>query len=111
MADVDVPSEGSRATSPAGDWTPSPGSPGWFVRPLLATPGFSTQLMRVEPGTTTAPHAHDRIEQVYVLEGGFYDDDGGEYPAGSVIARAAGAIHSGGSRDGATMRVIYGDAA
>jgi anti-sigma factor ChrR (cupin superfamily) len=109
MTDLGIPSEGSRAVPPTEDWVPSPGSPGWFVRSLLETPGFSTQLMRVEPGTITTPHAHGTIEQVYVLDGSFYDDDGGEYPAGSFIVRAADAIHSGGSRDGATLLVIYGD--
>ncbi len=104
-----VPSDGSRATPPAADWTPSPGSPGWSVRTLLETPGYSTQLMRVEPGTISLPHAHDRIEQVYIIEGSLYDDDGTVHPAGSFIVRAAGAVHSGGSRDGATMLVMYGD--
>jgi anti-sigma factor ChrR (cupin superfamily) len=65
--------------------------------------------MRVEPGTVSAPHAHDRIEQVYILDGSLYDDDGSEHPAGSFIVRAAGAVHGGGSRDGATMLVIYSD--
>jgi anti-sigma factor ChrR (cupin superfamily) len=90
---------------------PLSGSPGWFIRPLLETSGFSTQLMRVEPGTISKPHAHDRIEQIYILEGSLYDEDGTEYGAGSFIVRAAGAIHTGGSRDGATMLVIYGDVA
>ena len=109
MVDLDIPNEGSRATPPAQDWTPLPASPGWFVRPLLATPGFSTQLMRVEPGTVSRPHAHDTVEQVYVIDGSLYDDDGTEHPAGSFVVRAPGAVHAGGSRDGATILVVYGD--
>ena len=109
MADLGIPGEGSRATAPVEDWVPSPTSPGWFVRPLLETPGFSTQLMRVEPGTVTLPHAHDTVEQVYILDGSLYDADGTEYPAGSFIVRAPGAVHAGGSRDGATILVVYGD--
>jgi anti-sigma factor ChrR (cupin superfamily) len=109
MTDVGLPNTGSRSTLPSDEWVPSAGSPGWFARSLLETQGFSTQLMRVEPGTVSSPHAHDRIEQVYILDGSLYDDDGTTYPAGSFIVRAAGAVHSGGSRDGATMLVVYGD--
>jgi len=94
---------------PIEDWAPSPSSPGWSYRMLVETPGFSTQLMRVEPGTISLPHAHDRIEQVYIIEGSLSDDDGTVHPAGSFIVRAAGAIHSGSSRDGATLLVVYGD--
>ncbi|WP_404710076.1 cupin domain-containing protein [Sphingomonas sp. MMS24-J13] len=110
MTDLGLPAAGSRATPPAGDWAPSPGSPGWSVRALLLAPGLSTQLMRVEPGTVSAPHAHDQTEQVYILDGSLYDDDGTIHPAGTFIVRAAGAVHGGGSRDGATMLVVYSDA-
>jgi len=109
MADLAPPTRGSRATPPAEDWVPSPTSPGWFLRTLLETPGHSTQLMRVEPGTLSPPHAHDRIEQIYILDGSLYDDDGTVHPAGSFIVRAPGAVHAGGSTDGATMLVVYGD--
>ena len=111
MVELGVPPEGSRATPAADEWTPSPGSPGWYFRTLLETPGHSTQLMRVEPGTVSTPHAHDRTEQVYILEGDLYDDDGTVHPAGSFIVRAAGAVHSGGTRSGAIMLVVYGDVA
>ena len=111
MAAPDVPSAGSRATAPSGDWTASPGSPGWSYRVLLESTGHSTQLMRVEAGTVTKPHAHDRYEQVYILDGSLYDADGTEHPAGSYIVRAPGAVHGGGSQTGATMLVIYGDVA
>jgi anti-sigma factor ChrR (cupin superfamily) len=109
MDDLGIPGEGSRTTPPSDDWTPSPSSPGWFYRTLIETPGYATQLMRVEPGTISLPHAHDRIEQVYILEGSLYDDDGTVHPAGSFIVRAEGAVHSGGSHDGATMLVVYGN--
>jgi anti-sigma factor ChrR (cupin superfamily) len=110
MTDLGIPSAGSRALPPADQWQPSPGSPGWDFRALLDAPGLSTQLMRVAPGTVSAPHAHDRTEQVYILDGSLYDDDGSEHPVGTFIVRAAGAVHGGGSRDGATMLVFYSDA-
>lgn len=110
-ADLAVPAAGSRAVAPADDWQPMAGSPGWFARPLLETAGFSTQLMRVEPGTVSEPHAHERTEQVFILDGDLYDGDGTEHGAGTFIVRAAGAVHSGGTRNGATLLVVYGDAA
>ena len=109
MTNVGAPSEGSRTTPPAEDWVPSPGSPGWTTRSLLETAGFSTQLMRVEPGTISEPHAHDRTEQVFVLDGSLTDADGTEHPAGTFIVRAAGTVHGGVSRTGATLLVVYGD--
>jgi anti-sigma factor ChrR (cupin superfamily) len=109
MAELTVPPEGSRATPPVEDWTPSPESPGWYFRKLLETPGYVTQLMKVAPGTISTPHSHDRIEQVFILEGDLYDDDGTVHEAGSFIVRQVGAMHSGGTRNGATMLVVYGD--
>jgi anti-sigma factor ChrR (cupin superfamily) len=109
LDELGVPASGSRATPDSGEWTPSPGSPGWYFRKLLETPGYSTQLMKVEPGTVSTPHSHDRIEQVYILEGDLYDDDGTVHEAGSFIVRQVGAVHSGGTRNGATMLVVYGD--
>lgn len=109
MDNLGIPVGESRAIAPSADWTPLPGSPGWSVRPLLTAPGLSTQLMRVEPGLFSAPHAHDRDEQIYILDGSLEDDDGTAHPAGTFIVRAAGVVHSGGSRDGATMLVIYSD--
>lgn len=109
MDDLGVPTHGSRAVPPARDWAPAPASPGWSVRALLETPGHSTWLMRVEPGTISVPHSHDTVEQIYVIAGSLDDEDGTEHPAGSFIVRAAGTSHGGGSREGATILAIYGD--
>ena len=43
---------------------------------------------------------------VYLLEGTFYDDEA-EYRAGDFIVRAPGAVHTGGSRDGALVLLVY----
>ena len=68
--------------------------------------GAHTWLMRVAPGAQASPHAHEQTEQIFVVEGTFYDDEG-EYVAGNYIVRAPGAIHTGGSRDGAVVLLVY----
>ncbi|MEM7292732.1 MAG: cupin domain-containing protein [Pseudomonadota bacterium] len=84
------------------------GTPGFDIKRLLEdeVSGWHTWLMRVAPGVAAQPHAHERTEQIYVLEGTFYDDDG-EYAPGDFIVRSPGAIHTGGSRDGAVVLLIY----
>ena len=104
----DLPLSGSANLSPAGaEWEDS-GTPGFEIKRLLedAASGWRTWLMRVAPGVEAQPHAHDQTEQIYVLEGTFYDDDG-EYTVGDYIVRAPGAVHTGGSRDGAVVLLVY----
>jgi quercetin dioxygenase-like cupin family protein len=66
----------------------------------------STMLFRMEPGAYSPPHSHDAFEQVYVLEGSFYDEDR-LVRAGEFCARSPGAMHSASSDDGALMLVVY----
>ena len=66
----------------------------------------TTVLMRVEAGALAGSHAHDQLEQVLVLEGTFYDDDR-TYGPGDFIVRAPGAMHTGGSKTGALVLLIY----
>ena len=65
--------------------------------------------MKVDPGAFSPTHAHDDVEQVYVLEGSFYDQDK-TYGPGAFIVRAAGALHSAGSDDGALVLLFYSPA-
>ncbi|MBC8242727.1 MAG: cupin domain-containing protein [Alphaproteobacteria bacterium] len=62
--------------------------------------------MKVDAGAISPPHAHDELEQVFVLEGAFYDADR-TYGPGDFIVRAPGAIHTGGSKVGALALLIY----
>lgn len=101
-----VPQQGSRWTAPSGAWSESE-TPGFLVRPLLETPAIATRLMRVEAGAHAELHAHDTVEQVYVLDGDFYDD-AGDHSVGTFIVRQAGAPHVAGSRGGATLLLVYG---
>ena len=62
--------------------------------------------MKVDAGAWSPAHAHEELEQIYVLEGSFYDEDA-EYSAGDFIVRMPGAMHTAGSRDGALVLLVY----
>jgi len=93
----------------ASDWKAG-AAPGEQVRVLVDDPsGYRTLLMRYEPGPLGTPHAHDQIEQIYVLEGDFFDDDG-SYGPGDFILRLPGTMHRAGSHGGGTMMLVYSPA-
>lgn len=93
------------------DWQEC-GAQGFCIKPLLEDrrAGLRTWLMRVDAGAFSPLHAHDEIEQIYVLQGSFYDQDK-TYRPGEFIVRAAGAMHSAGSEDGAVVLLFYSPAA
>lgn len=62
--------------------------------------------MKVEPGAEAPPHAHEETEQIFVIEGTFYDDKN-TYGPGDFAIRAPGVIHAGGSQDGAIIMLVY----
>lgn len=104
---------GSRHYQPAAAPWQATTYPGFWIKPLYSNPatGERTMLMKVDAGAFAATHAHpDEFEQVYVLDGTFYDQDG-VLEAGSYCCRAPGAPHSGGSHAGATLLVLYARAA
>ena len=84
------------------------GADGFSIKPLLedSEAGLRTWLMKVEAGAFSPLHAHENIEQIYVLEGSFYDQDK-TYGPGEFIVRAPGAMHSAGSEDGAVVLLFY----
>ena len=92
------------------DWQDC-GAEGFRIKPLLQDEkaGIRTWLMQVDAGASAPVHAHDEIEQIYVLEGSFYDQDH-SYGPGAFIVRAAGAMHSAGSDDGAVVMLFYSPA-
>lgn len=100
-----LPSEGSKKIE-AGNWAAGE-LPGERVRPLINDPaGYRTMLLQVAPGPLGELHAHDTIEQIYVLDGDFFDD-GASYGPGDFVVRMPGTQHRAGSRGGCTMMVIY----
>ena len=65
-------------------------------------------LIRWEPNTAFEQHAHKRGEEVFVIEGAIYDEDGA-YPAGTWIRSPAGSRHAPFTRDeGALVFVKIG---
>jgi anti-sigma factor ChrR (cupin superfamily) len=90
----------------AGDWQ-SGERPGELIRTLVDDPrGYRTMLMQVEAGPMGSLHAHDEIEQIYVMDGDFYDDDA-HYGPGDFVVRMPGAKHRAGSKNGCTMFIFY----
>lgn len=89
------------------DWQPC-GVEGFWIKPLWQGNNEATRtwLMKIDPGATSTAHAHEEIEQVYVLEGSFHDD-AGEVGPGGFVCRAPGAIHTASSKTGATVLLIY----
>ena len=84
------------------------GAAGFLIKPLMEDPvsGLRTWLMKVDAGAFSALHAHDEIEQIYVLEGSFYDQEK-TYQAGEYIVRAPAAMHTAGSETGAVVLLFY----
>lgn len=91
-------------------WSDS-GAAGFSIKALFEnnTAGLRTWLMKVEAGAFSEMHAHDEIEQIYVLQGSFYDQNN-NYGPGDFIVRAPGALHTAGSNDGALVMLVYSPA-
>jgi len=81
---------------------------GFWMKPVFddEKAGLRTLLMKVDPGTVAEPHAHDELEQIFVLDGDFYDEEN-TYSTGDFAVRAPGALHTGGTRNGALVLLIY----
>ena len=90
----------------AADWQPD-GDKFW-IRPLYENParGERTCLMKIDPGAWSPLHAHEEMEQIYVLSGSFCDQDR-TLRAGDYACRAPGAMHTAGSAEGAVVLLIY----
>ena len=91
------------------DW--SPVKPGISMKTLYRSPdGRSrTQLFKLEPEARSQPHAHDELEQVYVLEGSFFDGERW-LRAGDHCVRPPGTVHSSWTEEGAVTLVMYAPA-
>ena len=90
----------------ASDWQAGE-RPGERVRSLVDDPrGYRTMLMKIAPGPLGVMHAHAEIEQIYVMDGDFFDDDA-SYGPGDFVLRMPGAMHRAGSKNGGTMLIVY----
>jgi anti-sigma factor ChrR (cupin superfamily) len=64
--------------------------------------GLLTALFRWAPGAELPLHEHTRIEQTFVLEGSFEDEEG-VCTAGNYVWRPAGSRHVARSKNGAIL--------
>lgn len=97
-----------RYRSSSADWQPTD-SKGFWIKPLFedVEKGEKTLLMKVDPGAYAPMHAHPgELEQLYVLEGAFYDQDA-TLESGDYCCRAPGTAHESGSVNGAIVLLIY----
>lgn len=88
-------------------WTPTK-YPGVEIKVLMEDKGSGllTALFRWQPGSKLPLHEHVEIEQTYVLEGSFEDDEG-EARAGDFVWRPAGSRHEARSPNGALVLAFF----
>ena len=80
---------------------------GLSVLPLHQCRTESTALVRWQPGTHFHRHSHAGGEEVFVLEGTF-QDEAGDYPAGTWLRSPHGSIHKPWSDEGCLILVKVG---
>jgi anti-sigma factor ChrR (cupin superfamily) len=104
---MDRPEHGSHPLDPSTlAWAPTD-TPGFWQKPLLAEgDGGSTTLMRIDPGAHADVHHHGQLEEIFVLDGEFSDQDR-TYGPGQYCVRAPGAEHTTYSEGGCTVLVVY----
>jgi quercetin dioxygenase-like cupin family protein len=88
------------------DWVQSP-MPG-VARRMLDRVGDevarATSIVRYAPGTAFSPHTHAGGEEFFVLDG-IFQDERGDYPAGSYIRNPPTSRHTPRSQAGCTIFV------
>lgn len=70
------------------------------------TTGMLTCLFRWAPGAALPLHEHVEIEQSYVVEGSF-EDDQGVVTAGNFVSRPAGSRHTAHTKTGAVILAFF----
>ncbi len=87
-------------------WIASPAT-GVMRKPLDRDGGEvarATSIVRYAAGASFDAHSHDAGEEILVLDGVFEDEDG-QYPAGTYLRNPPGSSHAPGSTDGCTLFV------
>jgi anti-sigma factor ChrR (cupin superfamily) len=88
-------------------WEPTK-FPGIEIKVLLKdeASGLLTALFKWAPGSELPLHEHVEVEQTFVLEGSFEDDEG-VVTAGNYVSRPPGSRHVARSRTGAVMLAFF----
>ena len=79
--------------------------PGGRRRVNYQTGGFTT-LLKIDPDFTAPVHRHLGAAEAYIIEGGFYYDEGDKGMAGDYTYEAGGITHEPYSTDGCIMFAI-----
>lgn len=90
----------------AGDFRPG-SAPGLSVLPLHSVDGENVALVRWAPGTRFSPHRHWGGEEIFVISGMFQDEHG-DYPAGSWMRSPHQSVHQPYSDAGCLIYVKTG---
>lgn len=88
------------------DWIASPAA-GVERRMLYRAGGEvarATSVVRYAPGSAFPRHVHSGGEEIFVLEGTFQDEHG-DYPAGSYFRNPPGTLHEPAAAEGCTIFV------
>jgi anti-sigma factor ChrR (cupin superfamily) len=87
-------------------WTPSPiqGVDRRMLDRMGGEVARATSIVRYAPNSKFSPHVHRGGEEFIVLEGVFQDEHG-DFPAGSYIRNPPGSSHTPGSAPGCTIFV------
>ena len=87
-------------------WTPSsaPGVERIMLDRIGDEVARATSIVRYAPESSFAPHTHDAGEEFFVLEG-IFQDEHGDYPAGTYVRNPPGTRHTPGSAPGCTIFV------
>ncbi|WP_428514760.1 cupin domain-containing protein [Roseovarius sp.] len=106
-ATLDRPASGTAYLNQSAlDWQET-GTKGFETKPLYeSSSGDMTMLMKIAPGAFSEAHAHETVEEIYVLEGSFHDDEN-SYVPGDLIIRAPGTMHTAGSKSGALVLLKF----
>jgi anti-sigma factor ChrR (cupin superfamily) len=80
---------------------------GLSVLPLHGFGSEHVALVRWDPGTHVQPHGHRGGEEILVLEG-LFQDEFGDYPAGTWLRNPPGSVHRPWSDAGCTIWVKTG---
>lgn len=88
------------------DWVPSPmaGVSRRMLDRIGGEVARATSIVRYDPGSRFSPHVHDGGEEFLVLEGVFQDEHG-DFPAGSYIRNPPQSRHTPGSEAGCVILV------
>ena len=68
--------------------------------------GVGFHVYKMEPGSITTPHAHNKNEEFLILSGELIENDGTVYREGDLVWLKKGTEHSSYTKTGCTMAVF-----